>query len=183
MTADKKHKYNLVWIDMEMTGLDPEKEGIIEMASVVTDKDLSVLAEGPNLIIRQPAKLLKGMDAWNQKQHAKSGLLAEVKKSKISVKKAEKLTLDFIKKYCIPHKTVLCGSAIYHDRRCIIKYMPKLNEFLHYRLIDVSTLKELMRRWYPKGKNLPKKTERHRALSDILESIEDLRYFRKHYFK
>jgi oligoribonuclease len=183
MTTDKKHKDNLVWIDMEMTGLDPEKEGIIEIASVVTDKDLNVLAEGPNLIIRQPAKLLKAMDSWNQKQHGKSGLLAGVKKSKISVKKAERETLKFIKKFCVPGKTILCGSAIYHDRRFIIKHMPKLNAFLHYRLIDVSTIKELVRRWYPKDKDAPQKSEDHRALSDILESIEELRYYRKNNFK
>jgi oligoribonuclease len=183
MESPKKDKDNLVWVDMEMTGLDPEKEGIIEIASVVTDKNLEVLAEGPNLIIKQPAKLLKAMDSWNQKQHGKSGLLDAVKKSKVSVKKAEKMTLEFIKKYCVPHKTILCGSAIYHDRRFIIKYMPKLNDFLHYRLIDVSTVKELTRRWYPKDKDLPKKAENHRALADILESIEDLRYYRKHYFK
>lgn len=183
MDHPKKHKDNLVWIDLEMTGLDPEKEGIIEIASVITDKDLNVLGEGPNLIIRQSAKLLKGMDDWNQQQHGKSGLLAAVKKSKITVKKAEKKTLDFIKKYCVAKKAILCGSAIYHDRRFIIKYMPKLNEFLHYRLIDVSGIKELVRRWYPKDKNSPKKTEDHRALSDILESVAELRYYRKHYFK
>lgn len=183
MTTDKKHKDNLVWIDMEMTGLDPEKEGIIEIASVVTDKDLNVLAEGPNLIVRQPAKLLKGMDSWNQKQHGKSGLLEAVKKSKISVKRAEKMTLDFIKKYCVPHKTILCGSSIFQDRRFIIRYMPKLDQFLHYRLIDVSTVKELVRRWYPKDKDAPQKGEAHRALADILESIEELRYYRKHYLK
>lgn len=183
MMDSKKHKDNMVWIDLEMTGLNPEKEGIIEIASVVTDKDLNLLAEGPDLVVKQPARLLKGMDSWNQKQHGKSGLWDAVKISKVNIKKAEKQTLEFIKKYCVPHKNCLCGSSIYHDRRFIIKYMPRLDEFLHYRMIDVSTIKELVRRWYPKDKNLPQKSEKHRALADILESIEELRYYRKHYLK
>lgn len=183
MDHPKKHKDNLVWIDMEMTGLNPEKEGIIEIAVIVTDKDLNILEEGPDIVIRQPLKLLKAMDNWNQKQHAKSGLLEQVKKSKVTVRKAEKLTLEFIKKLCVPGKTSLCGNAVYHDRRFIIKYMPKLNEFLHYRLVDVSTIKELVRRWYPKGKEAPEKSKDHRALSDIRESIEELKFYRKHFFK
>lgn len=181
---DKKHKDNLLWIDLEMTGLNPEKEGIIEIAAIVTDKDLEILEEGPDIVIHQPAKLLKAMDAWNQKQHGKSGLLEEVKKSRVSVKKAESKVLTFAKKYCVAGKTNLCGNAIYHDRRFIIKYMPKLNDFLHYRMIDVSTVKELVRRWHkPKKKDLPEKSTAHRALSDIRESIEELRYYRKHYFQ
>lgn len=179
MTTSKTH---LVWIDMEMTGLDPEKEGIIEMATIITDKDLNIVAEGPNLIINQKAKLLKDMDEWNQNQHQKSGLIEKVKKSKITVKRAEKMTLDFISKYCVPKKTLLCGNAVHHDRRFIIKYMPKLHEFLHYRHIDVSTLKALIGWWYPKNKNLPQKTESHRALDDIRESIEELRFYRDTYF-
>lgn len=176
-------KSNLVWIDLEMTGLNPEKEGIIEIATIVTDKNLNIIEEGPDIVIRQPAKLLKGMDEWNQKQHKKSGLIDQVKASKISLRQAEKKTLDFIKKHCVPQKTILCGNAVYHDRRFIIKHMPKLNAFLHYRLVDVSTLKELTQRWYPKTKEAPKKTENHRALSDIRESIEELKFYRKHYFK
>src|SRR4051812_2922539 len=125
-----KPKDNLVWIDMEMTGLDPENERIIEIATIVTDSQLHVLAEGPGLVIHQPEKILKAMDAWNKKQHGGSGLIAAVKKSKITVKKAEKMTLDFIKEYCVPKKTVLCGNSVYHDRRFIIKYMPRLNKFL-----------------------------------------------------
>ena len=183
MEHSKKHKDNMVWLDMEMTGLDPEKERIIEMAVVITDNNLEILEEGPDLVIRQPAKILKAMDSWNQKQHGKSGLIEKVKKSKVSEKRAEKLALDFIKKYCVPHKAVLCGNSIYHDRRFVIKYMPRLDRFLHYRMIDVSTIKDLVRRWFPKDKGLPKKAENHRALSDILESIEELRYYRKHYLK
>ena len=168
---------------MEMTGLDPEKEGIIEVASIVTNADLEILAEGPNLVIHQPLKLLKAMDEWNQKQHKKSGLIDLVNTSKITVRQAEKQTLEFIKQYCIPGKSTLCGNAVYHDRRFIIKYMPKLDAFLHYRLVDVTTVKVLVSRWYPKNKDLPKKKDAHRALDDIRESIEELRFYRKHYFR
>lgn len=178
-----KHKDNMVWIDLEMTGLDPEKEGIIEIASLVTDGDLNVIAEGPDLVIHQSAKLLKSMDEWNQKQHKKSGLIEEVKASKISMKKAEKLTLEFIKQYCFPKKSALCGSSVHHDRRFLIRYMPKLNAYLHYRHMDVSTLKDLVRRWYPSHKEAPKKSETHRAKADILESIEELRFYKKTYFR
>ncbi len=173
----------MVWIDMEMTGLDPEKEGIIEMATIVTDSELNILEEGPELVIHQSNKLLKKMDAWNQNQHNKSGLVEKVKKSKVTVKRAESKTLTFIKKYCLRKKAALCGNSVHHDRRFIIKYMPKLNDYLHYRLVDVSTVKDLVRRWYPKNKSLPKKKETHRALSDIRESIEELRFYRKTYFK
>ena len=170
-------------MDLEMTGLDPEKEGIIEIASVITDGNLDVLAEGPNLVIRQNPKLLRAMDAWNQKQHRKSGLFDKVKRSKVTLKKAETRTLNFIKKYCLPGKSPLCGNAIDHDRRFLIKYMPRLNQYLHYRHVDVSTIKALVKFWYPKDKEIPKKSERHRALSDIRESIAELRYYRKVYFR
>ena len=179
----KKHKDNLVWIDMEMTGLNPEKEGIIEIATIVTDSDLNILEEGPDLVIRQSDKLLKKMDDWNQTHHQKSGLLDKVKKSKITVKQAEVKTLRFIKKYCLHKKATLCGNSVHHDRRFIIRYMPQLDDFLHYRIIDVSSIKDLVRRWYPKNKAIPKKNETHRALADIRESIEELRFYRKHYFK
>ncbi len=165
-----------------MTGLDPEKESIIEIATIITDSNLKIVAEGPNLIVRQSEKLLKAMDAWNQKQHKKSGLIERVRKSKITLKQAETKTLQFIKKYCLPGQSPLCGNTIDQDRRFIIKYMPQVNEFLHYRNIDVSSLKALVKFWYPKDKNLPKKSESHRALSDIRESIEELRYYRKTYF-
>ncbi len=178
----KKNKDHVVWVDLEMTGLDPDKEGIIEIACIITDKDLNVIEEGPDLVIRQPQKLLKAMDAWNQKQHKKSGLIDAVTQSKITLRRAEKTILDFIKKHCVPHKATLAGNSIYHDRRFIIKYMPRLDKFLHYRMIDVSTIKDLVRRWYPKDKELPKKSDSHRALADIRESIEELRYYRKHYF-
>lgn len=179
----KIDKSNLLWIDMEMTGLDPEKEGIIEIACIVTDKELHILEEGPDIVVSQPVRLLKSMDEWNRKHHEKSGLTAAVRQSKITVKKAEKWVLEFAKKFCVPKKTILCGNAIHHDRRFIIKHMPKLNEFLHYRLIDVSSVKEIVNRWYPKHKELPRKNKAHRALADIRESIEELKFYRKHYFK
>lgn len=181
--SDSPKKKNLVWIDCEMTGLDPEKDRIIEIATIITTSDLEIVAEGPNLVIHQPLQVLRNMDEWNQKQHKKSGLLDLVISSKISVKKAEKMTLEFIKEYCQPQKSPLCGNAVYHDRRFLIKYMPKLNEYLHYRILDVTTVKILVERWYPKNKNLPKKKDSHRALQDIRESIEELRFYRKTYFK
>ena len=165
-----------------MTGLDPEKEGIIEIATIVTDKDLNIIDEGPHCVIHQKPKLLKDMDEWNTKQHTKSGLVEQVKKSKISVKKAERETIKFLEKYCHAGKAPLCGNSVHHDRRFIVKYMPKLSAFLHYRIVDVSTVRELVARWYPKSKDKPKKSDAHRALDDIRESIDELRFYRKHYF-
>ena len=173
----------MVWLDMEMTGLDAEKEGIIEIATLVTDGDLNLLSEGPNLVVHQPLSLLKKMDEWNKTQHGKSGLLELVKKSKISVRQAERQTLEFLKTYCLEGKAPLCGNAIDQDRRFLIKYMPKLNAFLHYRNIDVSTLKALVARWYRKNKKTPKKKDEHRALDDVRESLAELRFYRKSYFK
>ncbi len=179
----KKNKNNVVWIDMEMTGLDVERERIIEVASIVTDKNLHILEEGPNLVVHQPKKFLAAMDEWNQNQHSKSGLIDEIKKSKMTVRKAESLTLKFIKKYCIPGKSILAGNTVHHDRKFIAKYMPRLDKFLHYRHVDVTSVKVLVKWWYPKEKNEYKKEEAHRALGDIRESIEELKYLRKHYFK
>lgn len=179
----KVHKHNMVWMDLEMTGLDPEKEGIIEIATIITDGELNILEEGPNIIVHQPPRLLKAMDEWNTTQHTKSGLVEQVKKSKVSVRDAELETLKFISKYCYPQKAPLCGNAIHHDRRFVIKYMKELNAFLHYRNVDVSTIKAIVDRWYPKSKDLPKKKENHRALDDVRESIEELRFYRKAYFK
>lgn len=179
----KQHKHNMVWMDLEMTGLNPEKEKIIEIATIITDGELNILEEGPNLIIRQSPRLLARMDEWNTKQHTKSGLVDMVKKSKIRTHDAERETLRFITKYCYPGKAPLCGNAIHHDRRFVIKYMPELNRFLHYRNVDVSTIKAIVDRWYPKSKEQPKKKESHRALDDVRESIEELRFYRKTYFR
>lgn len=177
------HKDNLVWMDLEMTGLDLEKERIIEIATIITDGDLRILAEGPNLVIHQKPKLLKAMDDWNRTQHSKSGLIELVKTSKISEEEAETLTLDFVKKYCLEKKSPLCGNSIHHDRRFLIKYMPRLSDYLHYRHIDVSTVRALVERWYPKNRNAPKKKDAHRAITDLKESIEELRFLRKTYFR
>ena len=173
----------LIWIDLEMTGLDPVRESIIEIATVVTDGELNFIAEGPNLVVHQRPALLKAMDEWNRKQHAQSGLTDEVKASKVTLKEADRLTLSFLERHCAPRKSPLCGSSIHHDRRFLIKYMPKLHEFLHYRHIDVSTVKALVERWYPKHREAPKKKDRHRSLPDLYESIEDLVFLRKNYFR
>lgn len=180
----KKDKNNLVWVDLEMTGLDPEKEQIIEIATVITDSNLRILATGPNYVIHQNIKILKGMDEWNQKHHKKSGLIEEVKSSKITLKQAEYATLDFIKEYAFDKKSPLCGSSVHHDRRFLIKHMPKVDEYLHYRLVDVSTVKGLVAKWYSQDKKIfPKKKDAHRALPDILESIDELRFYKNNYFK
>ena len=182
--TSKIHRNNMVWIDMEMTGLDPEKERIIEIATIITDGSLNVLAEGPDLVIHQPASILKGMDEWNQKHHEKSGLIQAVKESAMTVKRAEELTLEIIKEFCNPKKAPLCGNSIHHDRRFLARYMPTLEAYLHYRHVDVSTLKALVARWYPKDKDkVPPKGKSHRALADIRESIEELKFYRERYFK
>lgn len=182
MSSSGKKKTFMFWVDMEMTGLDPKKEGIIEVASILTDWELNEVARGPHLVIHQPDRLLKKMDDWNQKQHKKSGLIEEVKKSKVNVKAAEKATLEFLKAYCEPKKVFLSGNAVHHDRRFMMKYMPSVSDFLHYRHVDVSSIKSLIQYWYPKNKELPKKTDKHRAHIDIDESVEELRFYRKAYF-
>jgi len=170
-----------VWIDLEMTGLIPERDTIIEIASLVTDDQLNILAEGPNLAIHVEESTLAGMDDWNQKQHAKSGLIERVRASTESLAGAEAKTLDFLKDFCAPGKSPLCGNSVWQDRRFLAKYMTKLESFLHYRLIDVSTLKELSNRWYPALKKYPKGDE-HLALADIHASVAELRYYREHVF-
>lgn len=173
---------HLVWLDLEMTGLDPEKNKIIEIATIITDKDLNILEEGPNLIIHQPEDILRKMDNWNRRQHKKSGLADAVRKSKLSVKQAERQTLAFIKKYCPPQTAPLCGNSIHHDRSFLARHMPKIHRYLHYRHIDVSTVKMLVRSWFPKTKAFSKTSDDHRALADIQDSIEELRYYRQNFF-
>ena len=172
---------NLIWIDLEMTGLVPEKDIIIEIATVVTDAHLNVLAEGPSLAIHQDNKHLDSMDEWNTRQHTKSGLVQRVKESEISVNAAEKQTLDFLMKYVDPGASPMCGNSICQDRRFLYNYMPKLEKFFHYRHIDVSTLKELAVRWKPDVVSTSFKQSKHLALSDIYDSINELRYYREHF--
>ena len=174
-------KTNLIWIDLEMTGLVPEKDIIIEIATVVTDADLNVLAEGPSLAIHQDNKYLESMDEWNTRQHTKSGLVQRVKESEISVNEAEKQTLDFVMKYVDPDTSPMCGNSICQDRRFLYNYMPKLEKFFHYRHIDVSTLKELAVRWKPDIVSTSFKQSKHLALSDIYDSINELKHYREHF--
>lgn len=173
---------NLVWIDLEMTGLDHEIESIIEMATIITDKHLNIIAEGPNLVIHQSDELLNRMDEWNTKHHTSSGLVDKVRNSKIGLAEAERATLDFIKPY-IPYKTSpLCGNSVHQDRKFLDKYMKELADHLHYRTIDVTSIKEVVKRWYPTGPTAPKKSDAHMALTDIRESIDELVFYRQHYF-
>ena len=174
-------KTNLIWIDLEMTGLVPEKDIIIEIATVVTDADLNVLAEGPSLAIHQDNKYLESMDAWNTRQHTKSGLVQRVKESEISVNEAEKQTLDFVMKYVDPDTSPMCGNSICQDRRFLYNYMPKLERFFHYRHIDVSTLNELAVRWKPDVVSNSFKQSKHLALSDIYDSINELKHYREYF--
>jgi oligoribonuclease len=173
----------LVWMDLEMTGLDPERERIIEMATLITRGDLTIVAEGPELVIHQPDEILAAMDAWNTKHHTASGLVERVRSSTLDEREAERLTLEFIAAHCPARAVPLTGNSIHQDRRFLNKYMPALDAHLHYRMVDVSTIKELARRWYPEVlAKMPSKKESHRALDDIRESIEELRYYRRTLF-
>ena len=172
---------NLIWIDLEMTGLNPESDLIIEIATVVTDKDLNVLAEGPALAVQQPDSALLAMDDWNQKHHGQSGLIDRVRASMIPSGEAEKLTIDFLKDWVPERSSPMCGNTIGQDRRFLSRYMPQLEAFFHYRSIDVSTLKELAARWAPELLGGFKKDTKHEALADIHESIQELRYYRQHF--
>jgi len=174
-------KTNLIWIDLEMTGLVPEEDNIIEIATVVTDADLNILAEGPSIAIHQDNKHLDSMDEWNTRQHTKSGLVQRVKESEISVVEAEKQTLDFLMKYVDLGASPMCGNSICQDRRFLYIYMPNLEKFFHYRHIDVSTLKELAVRWKPDVVTSSFKQSKHLALSDIYDSINELKHYREHF--
>lgn len=167
---------------MEMSGLDPDREVILEIATLITNDALELVAEGPVLAVHQPQGVLDAMDDWNTKHHNASGLVQRVLASEHSVADAEAQTLDFIREYCVARKSPLCGNSVYQDRRFLARYMPKLEAFLHYRNIDVSTVKELVRRWYPGGPQPPEKKHAHLALDDIRESIEELRFYRARYF-
>ena len=178
---DMNKKTNLIWIDLEMTGLVPERDVIIEIATVVSDADLNVLAEGPSIAIHQSDDYLNNMDEWNTNQHSKSGLVKRVKESKISPKEAEKQTIDFLKEYVNPGVSPMCGNSICQDRRFLYNYMPNLEKYFHYRHIDVSTLKELAIRWKPKLISTSNKQTKHLALSDVYDSINELKHYREHF--
>lgn len=174
---------NLIWVDLEMTGLDPDTDRILEIATVVTDKDLNVLAEGPTLVVHQSDALLNGMDEWCTTHHGQSGLTQRVKDSSLSEAEVEQQTLDFLNEWVEPGASPLCGNSIWQDRRFLIRYMPKLDSYCHYRNIDVSTLKELARRWRPEVLDGVHKKGSHRALDDILDSINELRHYRDTFLK
>jgi oligoribonuclease len=174
---------NLVWIDCEMTGLDPEKERLLEIAVVVTGPHLTPRIEGPVCVIHQSDELLDKMDAWNKGTHGRSGLIDKVKASATSEQDAEEAILTFIKKYVSKNASPLCGNTISQDRRFLVKFMPKLEAYLHYRNLDVSTLKELSKRWKPEVFNNFKKQQKHTALADVHESIEELVHYREHFIR
>ncbi len=174
---------NLIWIDLEMTGLDTDRDRIIEIATVVTDSDLNIIAEGPVLAIHQSDEVLAGMDEWNTNQHGRSGLTQRVRESRIDEAQAEALTLEFLRQYVPPKTSPMCGNSICQDRRFLHRCMPELEQYFHYRHIDVSTIKELMKRWAPQLLTGFSKKGTHLALDDIKESIEELRFYREQFFK
>jgi len=176
-------KKNLIWIDLEMTGLDPDKDLIIEIATIVTDSNLNILSEGPSLAIHQSPLAMNGMDEWCTRQHGQSGLTDRVTRSKIKEAEAEAQTLEFLQKYVEPNRSPMCGNSICQDRRFLYRYMPELEKFFHYRNLDVSSVKELAARWYPDMLKNIKKKGSHLALDDIRDSIEELKHYREHFFR
>jgi oligoribonuclease len=180
MTQDAN---NLIWIDLEMTGLDTVNDRIIEIATIMTDAQLNILAEGPMLAIHQPDGVLDGMDAWNTKQHGKSGLTGRVRKSTLTEADAEQQTIEFLDAFVPAGASPMCGNSICQDRRFMARCMPALEAFFHYRNLDVSTIKELIKRWAPNSLNGFKKGGTHLALDDTRDSIRELRFYREHFFK
>lgn len=180
--ARSKKETHLIWLDLEMTGLIPSAHTIVEIATIITDSHLNIIAEGPEIAIKHNRRTLDGMETWSRETHTKSGLLRRIETSTIGMREAERQTLEFVKIYCSNKKSPLCGNSIGHDRRFLERDMPSLFDFLHYRNIDVSTIKELVKRWYTKGPKLPEKEGKHLALSDIRESILELKFYRENYF-
>jgi oligoribonuclease len=170
---------NLIWLDMEMTGLNPDSDRIIEMAMLITDPDLRLVAEGPVLVLHQPDEVLEAMDSWNKGTHKKSGLIDKVRASRLAEAEAEAQALQFLRQHVPANTSPMCGNSICQDRRFLARWMPKLESHFHYRNLDVSTLKELVRRWKPEAAKGFSKEGKHEALADILESIEELKYYRK----
>ena len=174
---------NLIWLDMEMTGLSPDSDRIIELAVVVTDADLNVSAESPVIVVHQANEILDGMDAWNKGTHGRSGLIEKVKSSTTDEAQATSQMLTFLKQHVPEGKSPMCGNSICQDRRFMARYMPELEKYFHYRNLDVSTFKELARRWKPTVYSGFKKVSKHEALADIYESIDELKYYREHFIK
>jgi len=180
MAADAN---NLIWVDIEMSGLDPEVERVLEVAVVVTDVQLNTVAEGPVLVVHQSDAVLDAMDAWNKSTHAKSGLIERVKASTLTEADVENQLVEFMRQHVPADVSPLCGNSVHQDRRFMVKYLPAFEAYFHYRNLDVSTLKELMRRWKPELAAGMTKHGRHEALADVYESIEELKYYREHFLK
>jgi oligoribonuclease len=174
---------HLLWLDMEMTGLSPDADRIIELAIVVTDADLNTVAEGPVLVVHQPDEVMNAMDSWNKGTHGKSGLIDRVKASQLDEAEAESQMLEFVKQHVPARTSPMCGNSICQDRRFMARYMPQLEAFFHYRNLDVSTLKELAKRWQPGLAETFKKSNKHEALADIYESIDELKFYREHFIR
>jgi len=183
MSSEMNKDDNLIWIDLEMTGLEPDQDVIIEIATIVTDSQLNILAEGPVYAIQQSQETMDGMDEWNTNQHGKSGLTQRVLDSQISTSRAEQDTIDFLRKWVPEGKSPICGNSIGQDRRFLVRYMPALEAYFHYRNLDVSTLKELARRWRPDVLAGVKKSGAHLALDDIIDSIEELKHYRAEFIR
>ena len=174
---------NLIWLDMEMSGLLPDTDRILELAAVVTDAELNVIAESPVIVVHQSDEVLDGMDAWNKGTHARSGLIEKVKVSTVNEAQATEQMMAFLKQHVPAGKSPMCGNSICQDRRFMARYMPELEKYFHYRNLDVSTFKELARRWKPEIYSGFKKASRHEALADIYESIDELKYYREHFIR
>ena len=182
-TPLRPNDFNLVWVDLEMTGLEPDTDRIIEIAVVVTDSELNILGQGPVFAIHQSAEVMDGMDAWNKGTHGRSGLIDRVRESTVTEAEAEAALIVWLKQFVGSGKSPMCGNTICQDRRFMVRTMPKLEAFFHYRNLDVSTLKELCKRWKPEIATGFKKHQKHTALADIVESIEELRYYREHFIQ